>query len=189
LIAETICAVISSCVCSREDVDHASELGQADDPVGREIGDMDLADERHHVVLAMGRERDVADEDDVVIALDLLEGAVERLRRILVVAGIELLIRADHAVGRACQPFAGGVVAGPADQGADGFLRFGAAGLGGRGRRLAGPLGGGLHTSVHGLISNAAQQHLARRVCMRFWLEPMAAASHCGDAPVEALYE
>ena len=42
---------------------------------------MRLADERHHVVLAVGIEGDVADEDDVVIAADILEGALERVVR------------------------------------------------------------------------------------------------------------
>ena len=65
-----------------EDLDDAGELRQADDlVVGRVVGDVRLADERHHVVLAVGVERDVADEDHVVVGADVLEGAVERLVR------------------------------------------------------------------------------------------------------------
>ena len=58
---------------------HAGELRQADDAFGREIGDMRLADEGHHVVLAMRIEGNVADEHDIVIAADVFEGALERV--------------------------------------------------------------------------------------------------------------
>ena len=56
-------------------------------PADGQIGDMRLADERHHVVLAMRIEGDVPHQHDVVIALDLLESPVEHLGRVLVVAG------------------------------------------------------------------------------------------------------
>src|SRR6188768_1407957 len=45
---------------ARIDVDQAGKLGEAHDPVHRLVGDMRLAHERHHVVLAMGVEGDVA---------------------------------------------------------------------------------------------------------------------------------
>ena len=44
---------------------------------------MRLADEGHHVVLAMGGERNVAHEHHVVVALDLLEHAVENVAGVL----------------------------------------------------------------------------------------------------------
>ena len=62
-----------------EDVDDAGELRQPDDALRRVVGDVRLADERHHVVLAMRLERDVAHEHDVVVAADFLEDPVEDL--------------------------------------------------------------------------------------------------------------
>ena len=87
-----------------EGVDRAGELGQADDALGREIADMRPADEGHHVVLAMGEEGDVADEHDVVVAADLLEGAAQRIFRPLVVAGVELAVGIGDAARRVDEP-------------------------------------------------------------------------------------
>ena len=56
-----------------------------------QIGDMRLAEERHHVVLAMALDLDVAQHDDVVIARHLVEGARQDLERVLAVAG-EILV-------------------------------------------------------------------------------------------------
>jgi hypothetical protein len=47
---------------------------------------MHLADDRHHMVLAIGLDANVAQHDDLVVALDLLEGARQDLGRILIVA-------------------------------------------------------------------------------------------------------
>ncbi len=62
------------------DVDQPRDLGQADHALDRQVGDVRLAGERHHVVLAVRRERDVPDEDEVVVGPDLGEGAVEDAR-------------------------------------------------------------------------------------------------------------
>ena len=53
---------------ARIDVDQPRELGQPDHPVDRLVGDMRLADERHHVMLAMGVEGDVAHQHEIVVA-------------------------------------------------------------------------------------------------------------------------
>ena len=58
----------------RKAVEHARQLGDADDAVARQIGDRRLADDRRHVMLAMRLERDVLEQHDLVIAADLLEG-------------------------------------------------------------------------------------------------------------------
>src|SRR5690606_27224450 len=58
----------------------------------------------------------VADEHDVVIASDILEGASERLLRCLPVAAEELLIGTHNARGRIHQTLAVRVVARPGDQ-------------------------------------------------------------------------
>ena len=65
-----------------EDVHHARELAQADDaPVGN-VRHVRLADERHHVVLAVAVHLDVAHEHQLVVALDLLEGLGQVLGRV-----------------------------------------------------------------------------------------------------------
>src|ERR1035441_7399952 len=52
-----------------EEVNHAGELGQAEDPIGRQVGDVSDAMKRKHVVHAQRLERDVADQDELVVAL------------------------------------------------------------------------------------------------------------------------
>src|SRR5580658_346417 len=80
---------------------------------------MHAADDRREVMLAMGLEADVAQHDDLVVAAGLLEGALEVFARVVVVAGEPFLVGARHPRRRGAKPFAVGIVAGPADQGAD----------------------------------------------------------------------
>ena len=47
---------------------------------------MGTPDERHHVMLAMGVELDIAEHDQIVIAADFLEGAGQRLDGILLIS-------------------------------------------------------------------------------------------------------
>ena len=68
------------------DVDEPRQFRDADDAVVRQIGDMHLADDRRDVVLAMRLEADVLQQDDLVIAVGLLEGALQQRHRVLVVA-------------------------------------------------------------------------------------------------------
>jgi len=101
------------------DLDKPRQLRDADHPIVRQVGDVDLADDRRDVVLAVRFEADVLQHDDLVIPVHLLEGALQQRHRILVVAAEELGVRAHHPVRRAEQAFPLGVVAGPADQRAD----------------------------------------------------------------------
>ena len=71
---------------ARKGLQHARELGDADDMVARQIGDMRLADDRRHVMLAMRLERDVLEQHDLVIAADFLEDAREMIGRIVGIA-------------------------------------------------------------------------------------------------------
>src|SRR3546814_7461326 len=71
---------------------------------------------------------DVAQHHHLVIAFDLLEGALQDLHGIAVIAGEEFPIGPHHAIRRSHQAFAAGIVAGPADQGAYRFLGLGLAG-------------------------------------------------------------
>ena len=66
---------------ARIDVDQAGELGKPHHPVDRLVGDMRLAHERHHVMLAMGVERDVAHQHEIVVTADLAEGALQHVGR------------------------------------------------------------------------------------------------------------
>jgi microcompartment protein CcmK/EutM len=70
----------------REHVDKPRQLREADDAVGRIIGDMRLADEGHDVVLAMRKKRDVAHQNQIVVAFDLGEYALQDFLGILPVA-------------------------------------------------------------------------------------------------------
>ena len=83
---------------------------------------MGAADEGNDMVLAMRVEFDVAQHDDVVIAFDLVEGARQRLHRVLLIALEELVIGLDHALRRVEQALAVGIVACPGDQRADGLF-------------------------------------------------------------------
>ena len=53
---------------ARIDIDQPRQLGKPDHPVHRLVGDMRLAHERHHVMLAMGVEGDVAHQHEIVVA-------------------------------------------------------------------------------------------------------------------------
>jgi NifU-like protein involved in Fe-S cluster formation len=101
---------------ARIDLDDAGELRQADHAAARVVADMDLADEGHHVVLAMRIERDVADEDHVLVAVDLLEDALEHVARVLAIALVELAIGLGDALRRIEQALPRRIVARPADQ-------------------------------------------------------------------------
>jgi hypothetical protein len=67
-------------------------------------------------------ELDVAQHDQLVVALDFLERAREVVVRIHRVAAEPVAIGADHAPGRVEQAFAARILAGPAQQRADGVL-------------------------------------------------------------------
>ena len=128
----------------RVDLDEPRQLRDADDAPVRQVADVHLADDRHHVVLAMALEADVGQHDDLVVAVDLLERAREHRLRVVAVAGEELLVGAHDAAGRLEQALARRVVAGPADQRADRVLGLLARRGATTGAGAAGGLAGGL---------------------------------------------
>ena len=67
---------------------------------------MRLADDRHDVMLAMALEPDVFQDHHVVIAFDFLEGALEIVLRVLVIAAEPVLERLRHALGGVQQALA-----------------------------------------------------------------------------------
>ena len=115
-------------------IDQPRDLADPDHPVLRQIADMGPADDRHHMVLAMGFDADIAQHDDLVIAFGLGKGPVQELHRIDGIAGEEFLIGAHHPGRRFAQAFAVRIVAGPAQQGAD--CRFGFLARRAPGRRM-----------------------------------------------------
>ena len=106
-------------------VDHARELAQADDAAVRDVRDVRLADEGHHVVLAVAVELDVAHQHELVVAFDLLEGLREIVPGVELVAGKVLGVRSNDARGRIEQPFALRVFADEAQDASDVSLRGG----------------------------------------------------------------
>src|SRR6202045_2420689 len=80
---------------------------------------MHATDDRREVMLAMGLEGEISRPHGLVIAAGLLEGALEIIARVVVVPGEPFLVGARHPRRRGAKPFAVGIVAGPADQGAD----------------------------------------------------------------------
>ena len=98
------------------DIDQPRKLRQPDHALDRAIGHMRLAVERHHVVLAMRREADVADQHEIVIGLGFAKGAGQRIGGNFAVALIKLVQRRDDALWRADEPFAGGILADIGDQ-------------------------------------------------------------------------
>ena len=90
---------------------------------------MRFARERHHVVLAMGIEGDVAHQHEVVVPADLAERSLEYVDRTFAIPAVELPVGVDHPFGRIAQPLAIGIVAGIGDQRAHRCQRVLARGL------------------------------------------------------------
>ena len=80
------------------------------------------------MVLAMALDLDVAQHDDIVIALHILEGAREILHRIFRIAGEPFPVGVDDALGRVDHAFALGVVPGPGNERANRLFGFLAGG-------------------------------------------------------------
>jgi hypothetical protein len=76
------------------------------------------------MILAMAFETNILQDDHLVIAVGLFEGALQLLDWIDLVAGEIFLEGARHARRRAAQSFARRIVAGPAQQHAHRLLRL-----------------------------------------------------------------
>ena len=97
-----ICWVSRSWTCSRRAYIStiARDLGQADDPAARDVGDRGRPEERQQVVLAQRVERDVLDDDHLAV-VDVEDRAVDEPLRVDVVAGRQLGVHPVDALGRA----------------------------------------------------------------------------------------
>ena len=88
----------------REEVDDAGQLGESEDPLAGEVGDVGDAVKWQQVVFAEGVERDVARDHELVVALVVWEGGeVERL------GGEHLGVHARHSPGGVCERLVGDV--------------------------------------------------------------------------------
>ena len=110
-----IWAVIFSWICRRlaKTSTTRASLEMPTTRLSGKVGDVRLADDRHHVVFAMAFEIDVLQDHHLVITFDLFEGAFQDGDGVLGIAGEEFLVGPHHPVGRAQQALAVGVVARP----------------------------------------------------------------------------
>src|SRR5262245_6883791 len=107
------------------DLNETRKLGYPDHFLARQVADVCATRDWGHVVLTMRHEPDVAQHHHFVVPRDLLERARQMLAGILAVAGKPFLIGTHDAGRRIEQSFAVGVIAGPQDERANGFLRLG----------------------------------------------------------------
>src|ERR1700758_4161407 len=107
-----------------EDVGQPGKLGKSHHPLDGRIGDMRLAIERHHVVLALRGKFDIADQHKIIIAGGLAKGAVQHLGRALMVALVELVERLDNPARRIQETLATGIFADIGQQRLHGHLSF-----------------------------------------------------------------
>jgi hypothetical protein len=91
----------------------------ANHTVVRQIGDVGLSDKRHHMMLAVGAERNVANKDYIVIAADFLEGLGQDGARVHVIAGEELAVSLCNASRCFKEALAIWVIASPGQKGFD----------------------------------------------------------------------
>lgn len=106
-----------------EHLGDAGQLGDADDLVLRDVGNVHLSGKGHEVVLAQAEDLNVLDNDHLVVAL-LEDGIVDNVADVLLVA----LGKVEHglgvALGRVDDAGAVGVLADALENGADGGLHL-----------------------------------------------------------------
>ena len=102
-------------------LDDARDLGQADDPPARDVGDRRGPEERQQVVLAERVERDVLDDDHLAV-VDIEDRVVDQPLGIDVVAGGQLGVHPVDALRRSDQALAVGVLADLLEDPPDGRL-------------------------------------------------------------------
>src|SRR5829696_5673087 len=100
-----------------EGIDDTGELRNPDDPIARKVADMDGSRDRGHMVLAAGFKRDVAQDHEVVVSAQLLEGPSVHVGRLLVVALEPLLVGAHDPLRGVEEALAARRLSGPANQG------------------------------------------------------------------------
>src|SRR5579884_404612 len=90
---------------AREDIDQPWDLAQADHASFRQIRNVDLAEERQHVVFAEAEYFDVFDDDHLIV-IDIKQRAAQELGWIFLVAARQELDGFSNALGSAFQAVA-----------------------------------------------------------------------------------
>src|SRR5215207_1012912 len=103
-------------------IDDARELRDSHNTAPRQVADVHGALNGCHVVLTAGLERNIAQDDDLVVAADFFERSLKDLHRILPIALEPLFVGANDASWRVEEPFALWMLARPADQGPHGLF-------------------------------------------------------------------
>ena len=94
-----------------EDLDDPCQFRETDDPAVRDIGDMGLAHERHHVMFAMALDLHVLEKNQLVVVLDLAEGFLQRFEGVGPVAPVVLVHRLHDPFRGIDQAFSFGIFA------------------------------------------------------------------------------
>jgi hypothetical protein len=113
------------------------ELRDAYNAIVGKIANVDPADDRRHMMLAMRFELDVAQQHDLIVAPDLFEGSFQIFKWIFEITRKPFFISAHDMGGSSEQSFAIRTVAGPAKERAHGVF-------GGPARRPIGDCGGAI---------------------------------------------
>jgi hypothetical protein len=100
-------------------IEHAGELGDAHNPVLGHIGNGGRADDGGHMMFAVGLERDILEQDQLIISAHLFKGPGEMEARVLAIARTIFEPGPCHPLGRVEQAFAARIIARPFDQGPD----------------------------------------------------------------------
>ncbi len=157
-----------------EALHHPRQLGDAHHAVGRQVADMGAAHHRQHVVLAEANHADVAEHDQLVIAANLFEGALQIGAWLLAIAGEQFAVGARDAGGGFQQTFAVGIVARPADQGAHRRLGFGLGRTGGW-SGLIGHVAPPVRAGYGGGAASSQRLYCAAQVLRSAFRRPMGA--------------
>ena len=109
-------------------VHHPGKLTDPHHPVPGQIAHVGLTVNGRKVMLAVGNKGNIAQQQDLVVTADLLEGALQIEGGILGIAGAIFAPRPRDAFGGVEQPLTHRIVACPADQRAHGVFGLFAAG-------------------------------------------------------------
>ena len=125
---------------------------------------MGASDDRQDVMLTVRFHTDIAQHDHFVVAVGLLEGAAEIVKRVFAVTGAKFLVGAHHARRRVDQSFSVGILADEAQDRPHRALGLLASGLIGRvGVFRLGAAHGHRVRGVHREVSSQQSWNLSER--------------------------
>jgi hypothetical protein len=110
-----------------EGIHDPCQLADPDDLVVRQITDVCLADDGRHMVFAMRFEVDAAQDDHLVVSLDLLERALQEGHRVALITAEPVLVGLHDATRRIDESLTLRILPRPSQQRRDGVFRLSAA--------------------------------------------------------------